>query len=141
MHECHADAPQCRIDGTRLLDRPRPAQRLLCAALAVSVMTCGGRGKILPVASGEDAPGIQPELYGAGLFSTGFWDYFMAWSPDQRDVLFCRATDDFTTFAIFETRLAPDGHWTAPTHPAFATRWSNSDPHVSIDGSRVFFIS
>ena len=34
-----------------------------------------------------------PELYGPGVFSTAAWDYFMAWTPDQQDVFFCRASD------------------------------------------------
>jgi Tol biopolymer transport system component len=85
--------------------------------------------------------GAVPELYGAGVFSTGAWDFFMAWTPDQRDVFFCHASDDFSTFEIFETRLGVDGRWSQPVHPPFASRWSNSDPHLTIDGRRVFFIS
>jgi hypothetical protein len=33
-------------------------------------------------------PGLAtPALYGAGLFSTGAWDFFIAFSPDEREVL------------------------------------------------------
>jgi Tol biopolymer transport system component len=89
----------------------------------------------------EPEVATTPELYGAGLFSTGAWDFFMAWSPDQRDVFFCRATDDSSAFEILETRRGARGGWSAPAHPPFAARWSNSDPHVTGDGRRVFFIS
>lgn len=82
-----------------------------------------------------------PELFGAGLFSTGAWDFFMAFSPDQHRVLFCRANDDFSAYDIYETHLDPDGHWHAPTKPDFAATWSNADPHISPDGRTVFFIS
>jgi Tol biopolymer transport system component len=88
-----------------------------------------------------DQVSAEPELYGAGLFSTGAWDYFMAWSPDQRDVFFDHANDDFSSFEILETRLDRSNHWSAAVHPGFAKRWSNSDPHTTIDGRRVFFIS
>ncbi|MFN2397498.1 MAG: hypothetical protein ABR543_02460 [Gemmatimonadaceae bacterium] len=81
------------------------------------------------------------ELYGAGLFSTSAWDFFMAFSPDQRRVLFCRAKEDFSNFDIYETRLGSDGRWLPPTKPRFATEWSNADPHITLDGNRVFYIS
>jgi Tol biopolymer transport system component len=82
-----------------------------------------------------------PELYGAGLFSTGEWDFFMAFSPDQQFVLFCRANADFSAYDIYETRRDRAGHWSAPVKPTFAARWSNADPHISPDGRTVFFIS
>ena len=82
-----------------------------------------------------------PELYGAGLFSTGAWDFFMAFSPDERRALFCRANDSFTVFQIYETRRDPGGPWRAPTVPRFAGTWSNADPHFTVDGRKVYFIS
>jgi Tol biopolymer transport system component len=82
-----------------------------------------------------------PELYGAGLFSTGQWDFFVAFSPDQRHALFCRANDDFSAYDIYETRQDPGGRWRAPAKPAFAASRSNADPHFSLDGRTLFFIS
>jgi len=86
------------------------------------------------------APSTGPELYGAGLFSTGQWDFFMAFAPDQRRVLFCRANDDFSSYEIYETELE-NGRWRAPVKPSFAQSWSNADPHFSPDGRTVVFIS
>lgn len=82
-----------------------------------------------------------PELYGAGLFSTGQWDFFMAFSPDQKKVLFCRANDDFSAYDIYETEQKTDQRWRAPVKPTFARSWSNADPHFSHDGRTLFFIS
>jgi hypothetical protein len=97
---------------------------------------------VVLLASGASGPSsVQPELYGAGLFSTGQWDFFMAFSPDQRRVLFCRANDDFTSYQIYETRRDERGLWGAPTMPKFAGAWSNADPHIAPDGRTVFFIS
>lgn len=87
------------------------------------------------------APANGPALYGAGLFSTGAWDFFLAFSPDQRDVLFCRANDDFSAYRIYETRREAGGGWSAPTTPRFAGEWSDADPHIAPDGRTVFFIS
>jgi hypothetical protein len=106
---------------------------LLAAALA---------GCATPPAASPSAPAAAaPEIYGAGVFSTGAWDFFVAFTPDQRRALFCRADDKFVHFDIYETRLDARGHWSAPVKPRFAARWSNADPHISPDGGRVFFIS
>ncbi|WP_224362039.1 Xaa-Pro aminopeptidase [Hyalangium versicolor] len=93
-----------------------------------------------PVSVQPQAPGAV-ELYGAGLFSTGAWDFFMAFSPDQKRVLFGRADDAFERYELFETRQGADGRWSQPVKPRFATEWSNADPHISPDGKTVFFIS
>jgi Tol biopolymer transport system component len=85
-------------------------------------------------------PSTGPELYGAGLFSTGQWDFFMAFSPDNRRVLFCRGNDDFSSYDVYETEQE-NGSWRAPVKPSFAASWSNADPHFSPDGRTVFFIS
>ena len=101
---------------------------------ATLLLGCSSRETLPP-------PTLDPELYGAGLFSTGEWDFFLAFSPDQRRVLFCRANDDFSVYQIYETRCDPGGRWSAPTTPRFAGSWSNADPHIAPDGRRVFFIS
>ncbi|NMO13649.1 Xaa-Pro aminopeptidase [Pyxidicoccus fallax] len=99
-----------------------------------------------PAARVEDTPSrsrgqCAPELYGAGVFTTGAWDFFMAFSPDQRRVLFGRADDAFERFELFETRRGEGGQWSPPVKPRFAEQWSNADPHLSPDGRSVFFIS
>jgi Tol biopolymer transport system component len=90
---------------------------------------------------GDTPRASGPELYGAGLFSTGQWDFFMAFSPDQTLVLFCRANDDFSAYEIYETRREVGEPWRAPAKPAFAASWSNADPHISPDGRTLFFVS
>jgi hypothetical protein len=82
----------------------------------------------------------EPELYGAGVFSTGAWDFFLAFSADERHALFCRANDDFSAYDIFETTMI-GGHWRAPTRASFASQWSNADPHLSADGRTLYFVS
>jgi len=90
----------------------------------------------------ESAPGLPvPELYGAGLFSTGARDLFIAFSPDQTRALLSRGDQTLSTFETFETRLDGHGHWSAPVKPRFATGWSTADPHIAPDGKTVFFLS
>ena len=107
--------------------------------LCVLLMAC--RTVPSESASSPELAVATPELYGAGLFTTGAWDFFLAFSPDQQRVLFGRADDSFEAFELFETRLDADGRWSTPRRPPFAERWSNADPHISPDGRTVFFIS
>ena len=102
---------------------------------------CGAHGGRPAEALENHGGTCTPELYGAGLFTTGAWDFFMAFSPDQRRVLFGRADDQFQQYTLYETQLTDEGHWSRPVLPRFATEWSNADPHLSPDGRTVYFIS
>jgi WD40-like Beta Propeller Repeat len=114
-----------------------------CVLLLVGASFAGCRALPGPARSAHvPAPGAcTPELYGAGLFTTGAWDFFMAFSPSQQQVLFGRADDRFEVYELYETRLAEDGRWAPPVKPRFAAHWSNADPHISPDGRSVYFIS
>lgn len=90
----------------------------------------------LPTAQAQTVP----ELFGPGTFSTGAWDFFVALTPDQRTAYFCRANGDFSYYTILETRLI-GGRWSQPRVASFSGRWSDADPHLTVDGSRLFFIS
>jgi enamine deaminase RidA (YjgF/YER057c/UK114 family) len=81
-----------------------------------------------------------PERFGAGVFSTDAWDFFVAFSPDQTRALFGRADAAFEVFTLHETRLV-DGRWSPPMRPRFASAFSDADPHIAPDGRSVFFIS
>jgi Tol biopolymer transport system component len=92
------------------------------------------------VLAGRAAAQEGPRVYGPGVFSTGAWDFFVAFTPDLRTAYICRANGDFSYYTILETSLA-DGRWSEPRVAAFSGRWSDADPHLSPDGRRLFFIS
>ncbi|GMU03759.1 TolB family protein [Corallococcus caeni] len=112
-------------------------------AWSLPLVLCVGLAGCRTPASGAGAPATHcvPELYGAGLFTTGAWDFFLAFTPDQRRVLFGRADDAFERYTLYETRLGADGNWSPPVKPRFASGWSDADPHFTPDGRAVFFIS
>ncbi|MGH7726322.1 MAG: Xaa-Pro aminopeptidase [Candidatus Eiseniibacteriota bacterium] len=74
------------------------------------------------------------------MFTTGAYDFFVALTPDQKTAYFCRASADFGYWTILETTRTGDV-WSAPKMASFSGRWSDADPHVSPDGSKLFFIS
>lgn len=81
-----------------------------------------------------------PTVFGEGVFTTPAWDFFVAFAPDERYALFGRADDAFETFTLYETRRT-GARWSTPVKPAFASAFSDADPHIAPDGSAVFFIS
>lgn len=86
------------------------------------------------------AADLRPTLFGEGVFSTGAYDFFVAMTPDQKTAYFCRASADFAYWTILESHWK-GGKWQPPTMAPFSGRWSDADPHVSPDGSKLFFIS
>jgi Tol biopolymer transport system component len=82
----------------------------------------------------------EPELFGEGVFSTPAWDFFVAFTPDQRTAYVCRANGTFTYFTILETYRRA-GRWTEPRVAPFSGRWSDADPHISPDGAWIYWIS
>jgi hypothetical protein len=102
----------------------------LMAAVATATTDAGVRA----------AEGLHPSLFGEGVFSTGAYDFFVALTPNQKTAYFCRASADFGYWAILETHIR-GGTWSTPTMAPFSGRWSDADPHLSPDGSKLFFIS
>ena len=82
----------------------RRASTRLAVGIAAVVGCARFQGGVPSATVSRPAAPRTPELYGAGLFSTGAWDFFVAWSPDSRHVLFCRADTTFSTYEILETR-------------------------------------
>ncbi|HEU4727149.1 MAG TPA: hypothetical protein VFT22_04655 [Kofleriaceae bacterium] len=127
MRRTRSDAPAARSS------RPPPSHlRALRVTIWILLTALAGCPAPAPPPPPGPAPLATPELYGVGLFTTGAWDFFVAFMPDQRRALFCRADDHFRRYEIFETRLGADGRWTPPVKPRFAARWSNADPRFDV---------
>jgi len=103
-------------------------------------LAAGATASVLLIADPRAADPLRPVLFGEGVFSTGVYDFFVALTPDQNAAYLCRASADFGYWTILETRRRA-GKWTTPVMAPFSGRWSDADPHLSPDGSKLFFIS
>ncbi len=120
-----------------------PSSRIARFALVLTVASaasCFGGGSRSPSERTAPLRAGEPELFGEGLFSTPAWDFWIAFTPDERTVYFSRANGNFTYFTILETYRRA-GRWTEPRVAPFSGRWSDSDPHISPDGAWVYWIS
>jgi Tol biopolymer transport system component len=80
------------------------------------------------------------ELVGVDTISTPENELNAAFTPDQRTMYFTR-TAGANRFGVILQSTTDHGRWTAPVVASFSGRFSDYDPFVSPDGSRLLFIS
>jgi len=82
---------------------------------------------------------LTPKLFAPGLISThGHFEFASTFSPDGKEFYFTRRADDRGSNVIMVCRWKEKG-WTAPDTATFlGAAWSH-EPHISPDGSRLYF--
>jgi Tol biopolymer transport system component len=130
--------PGVVMNGRESTSRTVAARGLLPLLAAVPLVAgCIHRNAASPSQSGT----ASPEIYGPGVFTTADWDFFIATAPDSKTVVFCRADTLFERFTILQSDVI-NGRIGEAKSPSFATgEWSDADPHFTVDGRRLFFIS
>lgn len=81
-----------------------------------------------------------PELFDEGVISTPEYELNAAFSPDGQTFYFAKSAPDFSFWTLVESHLT-DGKWTTPEILSFSGKYSDADPFVSPDGSKLYFIS
>jgi len=80
------------------------------------------------------------DLLGPGVISTGLQETSATFSPDGNTVYFMRSDfgekDD--TILVSHRR---DSGWSAPAVASFSGQWHDSEPALSPDGTRLYFVS
>lgn len=79
-------------------------------------------------------------LVGEGVISTPFDDLNAAFTPGQDTVYFTRMLPDDRTGVILSSHRS-GGTWSTPTLAPFSGSFSDVDPFITPDGSRLFFSS
>jgi len=74
---------------------------VLIAAVAVAIAHAV---KAQSAPRADSSPMLHPELFGPGVFSTGAWDFFVAFTPDGNTAYVNRANGSFSHFTIVKTR-------------------------------------
>ena len=80
------------------------------------------------------------ELVGPGTISTGLQETSVALTPDGDTLYFMRSdfSESDDTILVSHRR---DGRWSAPEVAPFSGRWHDSEPTLSPDGQRLYFVS
>lgn len=85
-------------------------------------------------------PLSEPALFAEGIISTGDFDSHPAFTPDGKTLYFVRSTPNFNLWTILVSHFV-QGKWSTPEVAAFSGQYSDADPFISADGSRLYFIS
>lgn len=94
-------------------------------------------GGCLKTAIGQTA---VPVLFAPGIVSTEFQETTATFTPDGKTVYFTRSDMQFSDNTILESHLV-NNRWTEPKVASFSGVWRDSEPHVSPDGRKLFFVS
>jgi hypothetical protein len=86
------------------------------------------------------APTGEPALFAEGIITTPDFELNAAFTPDGKSVYFTKSTANLRFWTIVVSHLR-DGRWTEPEVATFSGQYSDADPFISPDGSRLFYIS
>ena len=85
-------------------------------------------------------PMPQPQIFGAGVISTGDYDTHPAFAPDGETLYFLKCTADINTCTICVSYFK-NNRWTEPTVAPFSGKYWDVDPFVTKDGKTIYFSS
>jgi hypothetical protein len=95
---------------------------------------------VMPVTLPAARAATVGELLGPGVISTGLQETSAALTPDGGTLYFMRS--DFSekddTILVSSRR---NGRWSTPEVAAFSGQWHDSEPALSPDGRRLYFVS
>jgi Tol biopolymer transport system component len=104
---------------------------------------------LLPLISSGQSDGQQTSIskvidshakaavFAEGVVSTPYSEWATSFTPDGKTVYFSQGGIYWT---ILSSTLT-DGKWAQPIVAPFSGRWNDTDPFVSPDGKRMFFVS
>lgn len=88
---------------------------------------------------GQGAPGLTPQAFAPGIVSTaGNYEFSIAVSPDGKEIYFTRRKMPDGSNTLMVCRLEADG-WRSPVEAEFAKGFPAHEPHITADGSKLFF--
>jgi len=95
---------------------------------------------ILFLLAGIAPPVEAGELFAPGVISTGLQETSSAFSPDGHTVYFMRSDFMEKDDTILVSRLS-GSQWSVPEVASFSGQWHDSEPAMSPDGKRLYFVS
>jgi Tol biopolymer transport system component len=89
---------------------------------------------------GAKGPLPEPAIFAEGAISTGDFDLNSAFTPDGHTLYFTKAAVDTKLGVIVVSRFQ-EGKWKTPVVASFSGRFTDFDPFITPDGSKLFFCS
>ena len=110
---------------------------------SILLLICCKSKKDFPVLSGpylgQKPPGLSPKIFAPDIVSTEEYKEFgITFTPDGTEFYFTRGSIEFRQNAILVCHIK-DGFWTKPETASFSGRHYDDEPHITLDGSKMFF--
>jgi Tol biopolymer transport system component len=100
---------------------------------------CGESTGINKTYFGEEPPGLKAKLFAPGIISTqGHFELSVTFTPDGKELYFTRRADEGGVNVIMVCKWEENG-WTAPDTANFSKEGRSSEPHITPDGSKLYF--
>jgi len=119
---------------------------LFAASLSISVIPLFNQrtsASLRPkVAYDMAGPADEPRIFAEGIISTSDYEGNAAFTPDGRTFYFTKRSVSYNSYlwVICRSRFAGN-RWSPPEVAEFSGQYRDSDPFISPDGSKLFFIS
>jgi Tol biopolymer transport system component len=113
--------------------------RLVFTALAVG-HTAAQTPPRSKSASGSEPPIVEASIFAEGIISTRDYESSASFTPDGKTVYFVKSTPDLSLRVILVSHF--DGRrWSVPEVAPFSGQYTDTDPCLSPDGTKLFFAS
>ena len=86
-------------------------------------------------------PPSLPEIFEAGIISTGLSERDFALSPDETEIFYTVQSPQGIFQTILYAKKDKEGRWSNPAVASFAGKYSDLEPAFSIDGKKIYFSS
>jgi Tol biopolymer transport system component len=118
----------------------RPLRRLAGLALLClwSLSTMGQKASTYPFST--NGPLDKPRVFGAGIISAGEHELELTLTPDGRTAYFVKASPGWGIMRIVFSQFR-DGRWETPQMAEFSGQYKDTDPFITPDGSKLYFVS
>jgi predicted esterase len=89
---------------------------------------------------GQNKPGDTPEIFAPGIVSTSAKEFAITFSPDRMELYFTRSGGEMNlkTNTIFVSKVE-NNFWSEPKIASFSGEYFDFEPHITPDGSRLYF--
>jgi Tol biopolymer transport system component len=91
-------------------------------------------------AFGSGQPIVEPAIFAEGIISTRDYESSVSFTPDGRTVYFVKSTPDLSLRVILVSHF-DGGRWRTPEVASFSGQYTDTDPCLSPDGTKLFFVS
>ena len=111
--------------------------------ILVSSTGCRNNQKDFPVLNGpylgQQPPGMQPEIFAPKIVSEPLlFEYSGTFSPDGGEYYFWQFLND--SHSVFLYSKLVNGEWTAPEQLEANAEYQASEPHLTFDNQRLYFL-